>query len=653
MYQIIINKEFEYLDTKTVMVTGGNDIMTVSYEGKELFKLDIPDDLKNSFKLNPKKRGYIKKDENGDVWFTLIRYLDYHIHSEFSLLDGANKIKNIVKKSDGCTAITDHGVMFGVLEFFKQMDSANKKPIIGVEVYCETKDGEKKGNHMILLVKNEKGWKNICKMLSEAELNFYGKPHVTYDMLERYHEGLICTSACIGGEIPQNILSKDFDKACEIAEILQDIFGDDFYLEIQYHGIPEEEIVNNSLWDIGALNDIKIVGATDSHYTEKEDAYAHEVLLAIGTKKKMSNPDRYKFQGTGYHLHSGEEFEELFKDTPEIFENLLEIVDKCNFRFDLTKRYLPKFIVPAPFKSEAEYFEHLCWEGFEERFKESSEFTNTEYRDRLAFEIKQIIDTGFPGYFLIVWDYVNWAKDNGIYVGPGRGSCVGSLAAYCLKITDLDPIPYGLLFERFINPERVTLPDIDMDFEYERREDVIDYIKDKYGVDNVSNIITFGTLAARNVIRDVGRVLEKNSNMIDKLAKSIPAEPKMTIEKAFKESPDFRDMYNINSDAKEVIDIAKKLEGLARQKSQHACGIIISNAPIREFVPEVLIEDKKISGQKNRVAAFNMSELEELGLLKMDFLGLRNMSIIHFAVDSINDSIEEDDTIEDDYIDMK
>ena len=642
MYQIMIDKKFKDLSTKTVMVEGKNNEMIVSYKDEELFKLKLPDDLKESFIRNPIKRGYIKKDDSGDVWFTLIRYLDYHNHSDFSLLDGANKISNIAEKSEGCNGLTDHGVMFGVLEFFKEMDKRNKKPIIGIEVYCETIDGEKDGNHMVLLVKNDTGWKNICKIISEAETNFYNKPHVSYDMLERYHEGLICTSACIGGEIQQNILNKNFDKASEIAEVLQGIFEDDFYLEIQYHNMgTKEEIVNNALWDIGAINDIKVVGGIDAHYTEKEDSYAHEVLLCIGTKKKMSDPNRFQFEGDGYHLHTADEFEELFKETPEIFDNLLEIVDKCDFRFDLETKNMPRFTVPESFTSEAEYFNHLCWKGFDFRFEGTPEHESSEYRERLDYEIKEIIRTGFPGYFLIVQDYVMWAKNNNIYVGPGRGSCVGSLAAYCLQITELDPIPYGLLFERFINPERISPPDIDMDFEDERRAEVVEYIKDKYGVSNVSNIITFGTLAARNVIRDVGRVLEKENTMIDKLAKSIPAEPKMTLKKAFKASPDFKDMYDMNVEAKEVIDIAQKLEGLSRQKSQHACGVIIANAPINEFVPEVLIEDKDIKGQKNRVAAFNMVELEELGLLKMDFLGLRNMSIIHYSVDSIN-SKEED-----------
>ena len=453
MFQIEIDKKFKDYDCKTVKVIGKEDKMIVSSLDNDkdvLFTLDMPEDLKKTFNFIPEKRGYIKKDEMGNVFFTLIRYADYHMHSEFSLLDGANKIKNIVAKSEGCTGVTDHGVMFGSLQLFKAMDAANKKPLVGIEAYCETKDGHKDGCHLILLIKNTTGWKNICQIISEAEVNFYKKPHVSYDMLEKYHEGLICTSACIGGELGQEILANNIDGAMESAEILQNIFGEDFYIEIQNHHMgSDEEVVNNALFDIAGMNDIKVVGAIDSHYTEKDDEYAHEILLCIGTKKKMSDADRLTFDGDGYYIHNADEFEDLFKDSPELIYNTFEIVDKCNFRFNLTSKNMPKFQIPEGFSSEDEYFEHQCKKGFDERFPVGDpRRTNPEYIERFNYEIGQIKKTGFTGYFLIVQDYVMWAKNKGIYVGPGRGSCVGSLVCYCLRITELDPIPYGLLFER-------------------------------------------------------------------------------------------------------------------------------------------------------------------------------------------------------------
>lgn len=451
MYQIKIDNSFRDYDTKTVRVTAkdGNMVVTdMDDSSKVLFTEVIPDDLVDSFNLIPEKRGYIKKDEMGDMHFTLIRYCDYHLHSEYSLLDGANKIKNIAEKSEGCTGLSDHGVMFGVLAHFKAMDAVFKKPILGYEAYCETKDGHKDGCHLMLIVKNEQGWKNVCKIISEAETNMYKKPHVSYDMLERYHEGLICTSACIGGELGQEILAGNTEGAMETAEILQGIFGEDYYIEIQNHHMgPEEETVNNVLIDIANINDIKMVGAIDAHYTNKDDEYAHEILLCIGTKKKMSDTDRMKFDGDGYYMHTADEYENLFSDMPELISNTLEIVDKCNFRYSLGHMNMPTFDVPEGYTVET-YFEHLCWEGFKKRFEGKPEYESAEYKERLEYEIKLIEGTGFTGYFLIVQDYVLWAKHHGIYVGPGRGSCVGSLACYCLRITELDPIPYGLIFER-------------------------------------------------------------------------------------------------------------------------------------------------------------------------------------------------------------
>ena len=634
----------------------------VVYDGDKPIKTEpIPEDLRRSFEILPNKRGLVvikefteeKETEHGKekikyekVLLGIIRIVDIHRHSEFSLLDGGSRIKDIVKATELVGAISDHGVMFGTLEYYKQMKKAGKKPIIGFEGYLETLDGDKKGNHISIFFKNKKGYENGCKIISFAEENFYKKPHISYEILEKYSEGLICCSACLGGEIPELLSKMNYDKALEVAENLQSIFGEDFYLEIQRHNIEEEKTVNPMLIDLAAETGIKLVATIDSHYVSKEDSFAHEVLLAIGTKGKLSDEKRYKFEGDGYHIHSAEEFEELFHDIPEAIYNLYEIAEKCQFEFELGNIYMPEFPIPASYKNATEYFEHLCWEGFKDRF-EGTPKDNEEYRERLSFEMNVITNMKYEGYFLIVWDFIKYARDNGIMVGPGRGSAVGSLVSYCLKITNLDPIPYGLLFERFLNPERVSMPDIDIDFEDTRREEVIDYVKRKYGEDRVSRIITFGTMAARSVVRDVGRVLEKDYALVDKVAKAIPATPKITIKKAFDESPEFKDMYDKDPQVKEIVDIALKLEGLSRHKSQHACGVVIASKPINCFVPEVLLEDKHNKGQKTRTAAFNMTELEELGLLKMDFLGLRNMYILGESVKLINQrhklSIDPDD----------
>ena len=461
MYQIIVDKSLEKYDTQLLRTTKVGDKICVYDEDEVVLEIDCPEELNHTFEVLPNKLGYFRKDEMGEVHFTLIRYFDYHVHSEFSLLDGANKIKNIVAKSEGATAIADHGDCFGVLQHFKSMDAACKKPGIFYEAYVEDRSGNKDGNHLILGVKTEEGWKNLCKIISEAETNFYRKPHVTWEMLEKYHEGLVCTSACLGGEIPVEILKNELDAASETAETFQGIFGDDFYLEIQDHHMgTEEDVVNNALLDMAFNLDIKVVGATDSHYTDKEDAYAHEVLLAIGTKKKIYDTDRFKFEGDDYHLLTADEFEEKFLPYgEEVIENTLDMLKKCTFRFDLTKRDMPNFPIPEGFKDADEYFEHQCREGFEYRFAGDPRHDDPEYIARLEEEMALIKKTGFTGYFLIVQDYVIWAKENGIYVGPGRGSCVGSLVCFCLRITDLDPIPYGLLFERFINPERISPPD--------------------------------------------------------------------------------------------------------------------------------------------------------------------------------------------------
>jgi len=565
-----------------------------------------------------------------------------HLHTGYSLLDGAIKIKdlanklstgkNIVIEENGMVltilqypkycAITDHGNLFGGYAFSTSLEEKGLIPIIGCEVYLESISGKKEGNHLVLLCKNEIGYYNLCLLISEAETNFYNKPHVSWDMLSKHSEGLVCLSACLGGEIPQKILKGDFDGAIEVAENFIDIFGKDFYIEIQNHKFADEDKVRPDLVKIARELEIKMVGTSDAHYLNESSRRAHEVLLCIGTGSTMANPNHFKFSGEGYHVLSNEEMVDTFDMLGEAIYTQAEIVEKCQFRFKKKEIVMPHF--PTGELSIPETFVIDCWNGFNKRFK-NSKIDMDVYKKRLEYEILIIKQMKFEAYFLIVADFIKYARDNGIAVGPGRGSAVGSLVSYSLYITNLDPIPYGLLFERFLNPERVSWPDIDIDFQDNRRQEVIDYVKRKYGDENVSRIITFGTLAARVVIRDVGRALDVPLTIIDKVAKTIPAEPKMTIDKAFKKSVEFQNLYS-NPIVKTVVDIAKELEGLSRHKSQHACGVVISAKPVYEFVPEVLLKDT--AGNIARTAGNTMTELEDLGLLKMDFLGLRNMGII-------------------------
>ena len=578
-----------------------------------------------------------------------------HLHTGYSLLDGAIKIKDLVKKlsdigdmiikENGMELIitkypmfcanTDHGSMFGGYSFSTELEKEGLFPIIGAEVYLETIGGKKDGNHLILLCKDETGYHNLCLLISEAEKNFYNRPHVTWDLLRKHSEGLVCLSACLAGEIPQKILKGDIDGAIEVAENFIDIFEDDFYIEIQNHHIPDEDKVRPELVKIAKELGVKMIATTDAHYLNAESKKAHEVLLCIGTGTTMTNEKRFKFEGTGYHVFTNKEMIDTFSMIGEAVSNQLEVVQKCKFRFKKQEISMPLF--PTGGLTTNEAFRKACWDGFEERFG-NADIDFEVYKERLEYEISVISQMKFEAYFLIVADFIKYARDNGIGVGPGRGSAVGSLVAYCLKITNLDPIPYGLLFERFLNPERVSMPDIDIDFQDTRRQEVIDYVKNKYGEENVSRIITFGTLAARAVIRDVGRAMEMPLSIVDKVAKAIPAEPKMTIDKAFKTSLEFQKLY-ADPKVKQMVDIAKELEGLTRHKSQHACGVVISARPVYEFVPEVLLTDS--DGNVARTAAFTMTELEDLGLLKMDFLGLRNMGIINNSLNKLG--IKEDD----------
>ncbi|MEC3270641.1 DNA polymerase III subunit alpha [Bacillus thuringiensis] len=591
----------------------------------------------NKFEKNNRnlfeRRQMFRAVVNGNV-LDVVRYVSLHGHTGYSLLDGATKIHEMVAKTEWASAITDHGVMYGTLDFYKKMKKANKKPILGFEAYIETLDGKKEGKHQLLLAINATGYRNLVKLTSMGFENKYYKPHVKLEWLEKYSEGVVSTSSCLGGLVPQAIIKGDMDLARKTVQKMIDIFGkENYYIEIQRHGCEEEEVVNPALLQLAEEFGLKAIATSDSHYTEIEDASVHEILLCIGTKTTMDDPNRMVFPGSGYHIHTSEEMEDLFWDMPELLDNTLDLAERINIDIQLGEIYLPEFPLPEGFESQADYFEHLAWEGFAKRFKGQKEFKSKEYRERLTFEIETIKTMGFPGYFVIVWDFIRFAKERGILVGPGRGSACGSLVAYALDITDIDPIPYGLIFERFLNPDRISMPDIDIDFEDTRREEVIDYVKELYGEEAVSRIITFGTLAAKVSVRDVARVLDKPlGNMI---ANAIPEKPGMTLNKALNESPEFYNMYHSDAEVKEIVDIALRIEGLPRNVSQHACGVIIAPSAVTDHIPQVLLENTD-TGAYEHTTQYNKDECEEMGLLKMDFLGLRTMGVMGRAFIDIN-----------------
>lgn len=590
------------------------------------------------FDVIPNLIGYVSKHDNS-CKLMVAPYAMLHNHGEYSLLDGMSTPKKIASKLLGGDsvytpffALTDHGLPSGLPSFDAVMSKANLCPISGVEVYTESMDGSAKNNHLILIAKNEVGFRNLSHLCTKAQNNFYYHPNVTLDMLREHHEGLICMSACLAGEINRYILAGDMDRAGEFIELYQDIFGDDFYLEVQNHSISDEDIVRNKVFELSNIYNIKVVATTDSHYVNKDDAYAHEVLLAIGTQKTITDPDRMTFDGAGYHILNAYEFYDLFEDHPEVIQNAFEIVKKCNFHFYKKDIEMPHFDIPDGY-TEAEYFDHLTRIGYKKRFYGTPMYRSQEYIDRIKYELSIVHQMKFEGYFLIVQDFIEWAKNRGIAVGPGRGSAVGSLVSFCLGITDLDPIPYGLLFERFLNPERISMPDIDIDISDERRQEVIDYVDEKYGSDHVSRIITFGTLAPKMCVKDVGRVLEFPLTLTQQISDAIPEAPKMTLDKALKESPMLRELYDTNNDVQTIVGIAKKLEGIARNTSQHACGVVIAKNPIADNIPEALMKDA--NGNPAWTAVFNKDEIEENGCIKFDFLGLRNMSILKNASDMI------------------
>ena len=557
-------------------------------------------------------------------------FVHLHVHSEYSLLDGMSRIKDLPVRAKElgmkAIALTDHGVMYGAVDFYKECKKNDIKPIIGCEVYVaphsrfDKEAGRDNGyNHLILLAKNKMGYQNLSKLVSLSFVEgFYYKPRIDLEILEKYSEGLICLSACLAGSLSQAIIQGNMEKAEEIALWHKRVFKDDYYIEIQHNGLRQQIMVNQKLIQLARKLDIPLVATNDAHYLKKEDSYFHEVLLCIQTGKRMSDEDRMRFETEEFYIKSPEEMADYFSEFPDAIENTVKIAEKCNYDFEFGVTKLPNYDVPEEYETHLDYFKDLCYKGIKNRYGENP---SEEVMSRLEYEISVIEKMGYVDYFLIVWDYINYAKSVGIPVGPGRGSGAGSIAAYAIGITDIDPLKYGLLFERFLNPERVSMPDFDVDFCYERRGEVIEYVERKYGKDHVSQIITFGTMAARMVIRDVGRVLDYPYSETDKLAKMIPMEVHITIPKALEQNREFKELYESNPSVKQLIDIAIKLEGLPRQASTHACGIVITKDPVDTYVP-LYVNDGNISTQ------YTMNLLEELGLLKMDFLGLRTLTVI-------------------------
>lgn len=566
-------------------------------------------------------------------------FVHLHIHSEFSLLDGANRIKDLPVRAKElgmkAMAITDHGVMYGVIDFYKACKKEGIKPIIGAEVYVASRTRfdkepqDKRYYHLILLAKNNKGYQNLSKLVSLGFTEgYYYKPRIDLEILEKYHEGIICLSACLAGAVSQAILNGDIEKAEEVAKWHKNVFGEDYYLEIQNNGVKEQVMVNQKIIQIARRLNIPIVATNDAHYLKKEDAYNHEVLLCIQTGKRITDEDRMRFETDELYVKSPEEMSEYFKNFPDAIENTVKIAEKCNVEFEFGHTILPNYDVPEEFNTHYDYFKKLCYDGIKIRYGDNP---SQEILDRAEYELKIISQMGYVDYYLIVWDYINYAKSVGIPVGPGRGSGAGSILAYAIGITDIDPMKYSLLFERFLNPERISMPDFDVDFCYERRGEVIDYVEKKYGKDHVSQIITFGTMSARMVIRDVGRALDMPYADCDKLAKMIPNELHITIDKALEQNKELRDLYEQDEDVGKMLDIARALEGMPRQASTHACGVVITKEPVDTYVP-LYVRDGQISTQ------FIMTTLEELGLLKMDFLGLRTLTVIQDAINLVKEN---------------
>lgn len=562
-----------------------------------------------------------------------------HVHTEYSLLDGASRIEDLVSHAKelgmSSLAITDHGAMFGVIDFYKECKKQGIKPIIGCEVYTAARkltdkeaDKDKYQGHLVLLAKDEKGYKNLIKLVSIGYIKgYYYKPRIDKEALRQHSEGIIALSACLAGNVQHALLMGDYEAAKKEASELLEIFGDgNFYLEIQDQGLEEEARIKPYMLKLSRELNVPLVATNDVHYVRQEDAAAHDVLLAIQTATSINDENRMRFPNDEFYLKSEEEMRKIFASVPEAIDNTQLVADACNVEFQFGQYHLPEFKAPDG-KSNEEYLRELCYRGLEVRYGKDHD---PSLEERLEYEISTISSMGYVEYFLIVWDFINYAKENGIMVGPGRGSAAGSIVAYCLKITDIDPIRYNLIFERFLNPERVSMPDIDIDFCYERRQEVIDYVTRKYGEDRVCQIITFGTMKAKQAVRDVGRALDVSYAETDAIAKAIPFDLHMTISKALETNPELAKMYEENPKAKQVLDMARALEGMPRHASTHAAGVVISKEPIDEYVPLYLSD-------KGPATQFTMTTIEELGLLKMDFLGLRNLTVIRDALELIEE----------------
>ena len=531
-------------------------------------------------------------------------------------------------------AITDHGAMFGCVDFYKKAKEEGVKPIIGCEIYVASKsmdikrnDMENKTHHLVLLVKNEVGYKNLMQIVSKASIDgFYYKPRVDHEYLKTHSEGLIALGACLAGEVTNNLLNGNTEKAREAALFYKETFKEGFYLELQYHGMDEQLRVNEMLIDLSRELDIPLVATNDVHYIKKEDTRSHDILLCIQTGKNLDDENRMRYEPEQFYLRSPEEMYELFSYVPEALENTVKIAEQCNFDYIFNESKLPNFPLDEGV-DHYEYMRELCYKGLEVRYTD----INSELKERLEFELNIIKRMGYVDYFLITWDFFRFSQEKGIMTGPGRGSAAGSLVAYTLGITKIDPIKYNLLFERFLNPERISMPDIDSDFCYERRQEVIDYVVEKYGVENVSQIITFGTMAARACIRDVGRAMNYSYAEVDRIAKMIPTVLGITIDKALDMNTELKSLYDSDDRVKDLIDVARDLEGLPRHSSTHAAGVVIASQPLVNYVP-------LSKNEEAIVTQFTMGTLEELGLLKMDFLGLRTLTVIRDAIELVKDN---------------
>ena len=606
---------------------------------------------KGYFSLRKKLKAI--KQENGE--YKIIRWADLHRHSGYSLLDGAILPEVMADKTEYVGAITDHGNMCGAMKFYNAMKKQGKQPIMGEEFYCEDISGNKTANHLILLAKNDVGYRNLIQLSSEAYENVYRKPQITYEKLKKYHEGLVCTTACLSGELPRAIRKNlsdsgqllDAAPAITVLKQLKDVFGDDLYVEIQRHHIEIEPKINYYLRNLAKLMNIKCTVATDSHFVNFEDKEAHDALLCISTRKKMTG-EHPSLDGDGYHIHTADEIEALFYDMPDAIDNTLEIAEKCEgFEIKSEGYLLPKFDIPDKFENEYDYMEYLTKVGLKKVLKEHCEILVNDseaekkrksdlkeaYIERCKYELSVIKRMGFAGYFLIVKDFLDWARNNGITIGPGRGSAAGSLVIECLHITEVDPLEYNLLFERFLNPDRISMPDIDSDISKANRGRLIDYVNDKYGKDHVSHIIAFGTLSAKAVITEVSKIYGYTPQQAIKVSKMIPATPNMTIERAIKESKEFKKWAESEP---HILEIAKKLEGLPRNVGTHACGICITPNPVHEYIPQMLAVDSKTK-EHFLTTQFDKDEVEKLGILKMDFLGLRTLDVEDEAIGYINE----------------